>query len=439
MGHSLTRISHRFLCENISAGNGVLIKMRTHWLMGIGCSLLSLGAGAASLEWPQFGGPNRNFTSDAKGLANSWPDAGPRKLWSRPLGDGYSGIAVDGPVLYTMYRRGEQEVVLAAETATGKTIWEHADPAPFRSYMRMEHGPGPHVTPLVTANAVYTAGILGNLLCLDKKTGKVLWSHDLHGEFNGTPMNRGYSGNPIAWKNSIIMKAGGAGHAFIAFDQKDGRVLWQKQDFQNSPSSPVLIKVDGQDQLVTTMTDDVAGIHPDSGELLWTHPHKTHHGLNIALPYWTPGDNTLFVTAAYDGGCRALQLRVVDGKTVVKELWATNRMRVHIGNLMRIGDVLYGSNGDFGPAPLTALDVKTGKVLWQDRAFAKATFLYADGKFIVVDEDGNLALATVSPAGLKVLAKGALLESNAWTAPALAGTTLYVRDRHSLMAFDLRQ
>ncbi len=56
----------------------------------------------------------------------------------------------------------------------------------------------------------------------------------------------------------------------------------------------------------------------------------------------------------------------------------------------------------------------------------------------MVDEDGNLSLATVSPAGLKVLSRAALLHSNAWTAPALAGATLYVRDRHSLMALDLR-
>lgn len=399
--------------------------------------LLCAAAQAASLEWPQLAGPHRDFTSDAKGLADSWPDTGPKKLWSRELGDGYSGIAVDGPVLYTMYRRGEQEITLAADAATGKTIWEHAENAPFRSYMRMEHGPGPHATPLITANAVFAVGILANLLCLDKETGKVLWSRDLYGEFNGTPMNRGYSGSPIAWKDTIIMKIGGAGHAFIALNQKDGKVVWQKQDFENSPASPLLIKVDGQDELVAVMSDEVAGVNPDTGDLLWTHPHRTMHGLNISLPLWT-NDNTLFITSAYNGGCRALELHVVGGKTVVKELWNTNRMRVHIGNLLRIGDTVYGSSGDFGPAPLTALEAKTGKVVWQDRTFPKATFLYADGKLIVVDEDGNLSLATVSPDGLKVLSRAALLRSNAWTAPALVGTTLYVRDRSTLMALDLR-
>jgi outer membrane protein assembly factor BamB len=391
----------------------------------------------ASLEWPQFAGPHRNFTSDTQGLANSWPASGPKRLWSRELGEGYSGISVDGAALYTMYRRGSDEVTLAAATATGKTIWEHTENAAFRSGMAMENGPGPHATPLVTADAVYAVGILANLVCLDKKTGKVIWSHDLWREFNGTPMDRGYSVSPIAWKDTVIMKVGGAGHALVAFNQKNGKVVWQKQDFANSPSSPIVVKVDGQDQLVAVMGDEIVGINPDSGDLLWKYPHTTSWHLNIALPLWTD-DNTLFVSSAYNGGCVALQLHVVDGKTQVKEIWSNNRMRVHIGNLLRIGDTLYGSSGDFGPAPLTALDAKTGRVLWQDRAFPKATFLYADGKLIAVDEDGNLSLATVSPAGLKVLSHAALLRSNAWTAPALVGTALYVRDRHTLMALDLR-
>jgi outer membrane protein assembly factor BamB len=398
--------------------------------------ICAAAAYGASLEWPQFAGPHRNFTSDSTGLANSWPAAGPKRLWSRDLGDGYSGIAVDGGVLYTMYRRGSEEVTLAASAATGKTIWEHVERAPFRPDMAMENGPGPHATPLITASAVYTVGILANLQCLDKKTGKVIWSRDLYREYNATPMDRGYSGSPIAWKDSIIMKVGGAGHALIAFNQKDGNVLWQRQDFKNSPSSPVLIQVDGQEQVVAPMSDDIVAVNPANGDLLWKYPHSTSWGLNIALPLWSD-DHTLYVSSAYNGGCVALELHVVNGKTQVKELWNSNRMRVHIGNLLRLGDTLYGSSGDFGPAPFTALDARTGKLLWQDREFPKATFLYADGKLIVVDEDGNLSLATVSRTGLKVLAKSALLRSNAWTAPSLAGATLYVRDRHSMMALDL--
>jgi hypothetical protein len=55
-----------------------------------------------------------------------------------------------------------------------------------------------------------------------------------------------------------------------------------------------------------------------------------------------------------------------------------------------------------------------------------------------VDEDGNLALANFSPQGLKVVSRAALLHNNAWTAPSVAGSRLYLRDRTTMMALDLR-
>ena len=135
------------------------------------------------------------------------------------------------------------------------------------------------------------------------------------------------------------------------------------------------------------------------------------------------------MSSAYSTGSRAIELRQAGGKTTVAEKWFSNRMRVHIGTIIRLGDHVYASSGDFGPAFLTAVDLKTGKIAWQDRSFARAQLLYADGKLIILDEDGNLGLATVSPQGLKVLARAAVLSNVAWTPPTLAGTTLYVRDR----------
>jgi outer membrane protein assembly factor BamB len=394
--------------------------------------------GAGPLEWPQWGGPHGNFKSDAKGLANSWPAGGPKKLWSRPLGDGYSAISVDGGVLYTMYRTGHDEIVLAADASTGKTIWEHRYDATFQPGMGMENGPGPYATPLVTDAGVYAIGILGNLICLNKKTGKVVWSHDLYKEFDGTFFNRGYSPSPVAYRNTVIMKVGGAGHALIAFDQKTGKEVWRtRQKFDNAPATPLLVQVDGQDHLITMMSDEVVAVDPSNGRLLWTSPHRTMYGLNITTPVWGD-DKVVFVTSAYTGGSRALQLSGANGRMSAKELWASNRMRVHFSTAIRVGDHVYGSSGDFGPAPMTAVEVKTGKVVWQDRSFPKANFIYADGKFIVLDEDGTLSLATFSPQGAKVLSRVSLLQNNAWTVPSLAGTTLYLRDRRSMMALDLR-
>ncbi len=410
-----------------------------------GALLSASGESAPSSEWPQWGGPKGNFTTDSRGLANSWPSSGPKKLWSRDLGDGYSAIAVSGGKLYTMYReitrfwqigKVDNDVVIAIDADSGKTMWEYRNPAPFAPKMQMENGPGPHATPLVVGNRVYTVGVMGVLHCLDTQSGKVIWSHDLYKEYSAPVRGRGYSSSPIAHKNTVILPVGGPGQAVIAFNQKDGSVAWKKQDLDWGPSTPLVINLDGQDQLVFFGADTVAGLDPNNGDLLWSHPHRTQWGLNISTPMWSEG-NLLFCSSAYNGGSRVLQLDRMGGKTSVKQLWFNNRMRVHIGNVIRLGEYVLGSSGDFGPAFLTAINIKTGEIAWQDRSFAKASFVYADGKLIIIDEDGNLALATASPQGLKIHSKVGLLNSNAWTVPSLVGTRLYVRDRKIIMALDL--
>ena len=142
-----------------------------------GLTLLLLISGSASAQtsgWPQWGGPNRNFKSDTTGLASSWPATGPRQLWSRELGEGYSSIVAADGTLYTMYRKGEDEIVIALDAQTGKTAWEYRYSAPFLKGMDMVNGPGPHATPLIVGDFLYTAGVTGKLLCLDRRTGKLV-------------------------------------------------------------------------------------------------------------------------------------------------------------------------------------------------------------------------------------------------------------------------
>jgi outer membrane protein assembly factor BamB len=392
---------------------------------------------AQTADWNQWGGASRNFKSTAKGLAASWSAGGPRKLWQRPFGDGYSAIAATDNKLFTMYRKGETEVVVALDAANGKTLWEYAYAAPFAKEYDMSNGEGPHATPLVVGNLVFTAGATGKLHGLNRLTGKPVWMHDLIKEFNGTIRVNGYSCSPLAYRNTVIMQVGGQGNALIAFNQKDGSVVWKKHDFKNSTSSPIIINLEGQEQLVAFMFDDIVGIDPNNGELLWSYKHTTDFGLNTSTPVWGE-DNLLFVSSGYGGGSRVLKLNKTAGKTTPEEVWFSRTMRVHFSNCIRIGDVVYGSSGDFGPAFFTAMNIKTGKVLWRDRNIARSSFVYADGRFILLDEDGNLILAAPTEQGVIIQAKVALLNNNSWTVPTLIGTTLYVRDRKNLMALDLK-
>ena len=399
--------------------------------------------GTAGADWTQWGGPGRNFISDATGLASSWPAYGPPRLWNRRLGEGHSSILAEGGRLYTMYRplgllsllwHSEEEVVAALDAATGKTIWEFRYPSSTDG-IDFSEGAGPHSTPLIVGNRLYALSSRGELFALDKATGGRIWSHDLAKEYEAWTFHRGATCSPLAYKNTVIVSMGGRNQAVAAFDQQTGALVWKSGAVEVSPASPILIDVDGQPQLVVFGGDQVAGLDPATGRTLWSHPHKTQWGLNISTPVWSAG--SLFLSSAYGTGSRALELRHVAGKTTVSELWASPKVRVHFGTVIGLGDYVYGSSGDFGPAFITAIEMKSGRIVWQDRAFARAHLLYADGKLIVLDEDGTLGLAAISPQGLKVLARASILSSVAWTPPTLSGTTLYVRDRKSIAAFNL--
>jgi len=105
--------------------------------------------------------------------------------------------------------------------------------------------------------------------------------------------------------------------------------------------------------------------------------------------------------------------------------------------VIRVGDVVYGSSGDFSALLLTALDIKTGNVLWQERQKGRASAVYADGKFILLREDGTCLLARLTPKRMTVQAEAKLFDGRGWTAPTLDGKRLYVRNRKEIMAWRL--
>jgi outer membrane protein assembly factor BamB len=392
---------------------------------------------AATPQWGQWAGPNRNFQVAWRPIAEMWPQSGPRVVWKRPLPFGSSSVVVDGKRLYTMYRDGDNEVVVALEAATGRTIWEYKYPAVFLKGMNMNTGPGPHATALVVDDGLYTAGVTGKFHCLDKKTGKVLWTRGLIEEMGGTVMLRGYSNSPLRYRDTVIVMVGGKGHTIAALDLKTGATRWQGGDFANSQSSPVLINVDGEEQVACVVEKAVAGFDPASGRLLWSHPHENRGGDITSTLIWG-ADNLLFFSGAYQGGSRTLQLSRPNGSTVVKELWFHSQLRVHHSNVMRIGDYVYGSNGDFAGVTYVCLNIRTGQIMWRERSMPRANALLVGDRAILLDEEGVLHLAKLSPDGLKVICSFQVLENLSWTPPSIAGTRLYVRDRKSIAAIELK-
>ena len=383
-------------------------------------------------QWPQWGGPNRNFTVETEGLADEWPEEGPKKLWHRALGDGYSAIVVERPRLYTMYRRGDEEVVISLDASTGKTLWEHAYNAKVipEPYVDTQHGTGPNATPLLIDDHIYTMGFTAKLHCLNKTTGEIVWFHDLIGEYAAPMLYFGHSASPVRYKGTVIVLAGGPGQSVMAFDLKDGSVVWKSQTLAVSYASPIIVTVEGEDQLVALVASEVVGLDPRDGRLLWRHAHENQYKSNLSTPVWD-GQERLFISN-YGAGSRGLQLTRAEGRTTVSELWYQRKMQIAHSNAIRIGDFLYGASVGF----IAAINLKTGEIAWRERS-PMANFVYTGRVVIFLKENGRLGLGELMPHGLSVHAECQIAEPPSWTVPTLVGTRLYVRDKKNVMALDL--
>jgi len=371
--------------------------------------------------------------------------SGPKELWRRKLGVGYSAIVADDGVLYTMYRKtpsAEDEIVIALSAETGETLWEVANPAPIvGSPDRRWGGGGPNATPLIVEDRLYTLGSRAALRCLDKTTGKLLWSRDLvseYGALRASKTGEGHSASPIAYKSFVIVAVGSrkvdppaGGKSVIAFDQMTGREVWSSLDFGFQHASPILVRIGDQDMLVLDAPPDVVGVDPNTGITLWSHTLSAEHATPSPV---FDGKNAIFFVGVGDTPVATLiRLRIEKKKIVPEVVWEDRRLRINVGTPVLVDGHLYGSTDHV----LFGMDIKTGKRLWIERGFPRASCVYADGKLITLDENGTLSVATASPQGLTIHDQHTIAARYSLTVPTLVGTSLYVRDRGEIMALDL--
>jgi outer membrane protein assembly factor BamB len=395
------------------------------WVRPPSVFMACLLADSASAQWPQWGGRDRNFHSSATGLAEEWPEAGPRKIWERTLGPGFSSIVVDEQRLFTMYRSGDDEVVVALDAGTGATEWEHRYRTPSVS-------DGPNSTPTIAGGRVYALGVSGMLCALHEDSGELAWSHDLAGEYGARGPQYGFSASPLVHRESLILPVGGAGYGVAAFALADGELLWHAHDLEEVYASPVLIEVEGEAQVAVLAAGKLVGLSPETGELLWSEPIEGDQ--NIATPVWC-SDRLLCVTAS-PGGSVGLRFSKVDGKTRVERVWKNDKLQIGQTTVVRAGDYLYGSTGN-DPFFVTAIHAETGEIAWQEQGFSLANVLSADGKILLLDYEGVLGLASARPEAWKVRSKVSMLEREAFTTPTLADKSLYLRDQKRIIALDL--
>src|ERR1043165_31799 len=196
-------------------------------------------------DWPQWLGPRRDGSSTEKVAA--WKEA-LKVLWTKPVGEGHSSpVVADGKVyLLTKVKDKSEEQLTAFDAVKGDVVWEQAyERSPFKSLF----GNGPRGTPAVVDGKVYTFGITGVLTCWDAKSGKQAWQKDTLTEFGAKNLFFGLSGSPLIDGDKVFVNVGAkddkkhakeGSNSIVAFNKKDGSVVWHNLDDGASYSSPIV-------------------------------------------------------------------------------------------------------------------------------------------------------------------------------------------------------
>jgi outer membrane protein assembly factor BamB len=390
--------------------------------------------------WPQFHGPNRDNISTEKGLLKKWPENGPTLLWTTGgLGHGFSSISIADGMIYTAGSIGDNTVVIALNL-NGKILWQVKNGKAWTGAY-----PGSRSTPTIDGNRLYHQNPHGSMVCLNAKTGDIIWQLNIIEKFNSTIPRWALSESLLVDGDHLISCPGGPQTCMVALDKTNGNVVWKAPSTGESAgyASPALFEYEGL-RIITTLTSkSIIGVNADTGELLWRIKHETYYDENIMMPIFHDGE--VFVSTVVVGSVK-WKVNVKDGNVSLEEIWRTKKLDSHHGGVILVNENLYGSStirnslGRGLSQELVCLDWKTGRIKYTDRC-VEVSLTYADGMLYALSIDGVMGLVQLTPSGHKLVSyfeipKGG--KGKSWAHPVVCGGRLYIRHSEFLYAYSLR-
>jgi len=410
-----------------------------------GATGASASKGAATSDWPQWRGPERDGISQEKGLLKQWPAEGPKLLWQvNDIGDGYSTPSVAGKRIYLMSNRGfENEFVQALSTEDGKPVWTTRVGNVGSPYDFL-YGKA-RSTPTVDGAFIYALGSDGDLACLETRTGKIQWQKNIKKEFGGKPGPWSYAESPLVDGDVVVVTPGGAEATLVALNKKTGAVIWKSAVPDGDPAayaSAIVVHAGGRKQYVQFLSKGIVGVDAKTGQFLWRYAEVAKGMAQMVTP--VARDGYVYGGANEIGG-GLVQLRSDSGGVAADKVYFARGLPSSMGGSVLVGDYLYGAGAD----GLVAIEFTTGKVKWQSEGIGSGSIAYADGQLYIHGHNGNVALIEATPEAYRekgrftppVQPKRRRLgpyPEKAWSYPVIANGRLYIRDTGTLWAYDIK-
>ena len=404
-------------------------------------------------DWPQWGGPQRDAVWRESGIVETLPKGILPRVWSTPIGEGYSGPAVaNGRVFITDRIRGQggegTERVLALDAANGEILWKHEYPCTYT----VSYPAGPRATPVIDDGKVYTIGAMGHMFCAEVASGDILWSKNFPKGLGTKLPTWGMAASPLVDGDQLITLVGAPDGLIISFDKNTGEELWRAiDDPAIGYSPPVIFEFGNSRQLIIWHPTHISSLDPKTGQVNWQVPFQIRSGLTA--PMARQHGNRIFVTAFYNG---PMMIEVAEDGSSAEVVWKGNsdsEIRTDgIHSIMSTpwfdGKNIYGVDS-YGQ--LRGLNAKTGKRHWETRKptgegrWWNVFIIPHKDRYFLHNEQGELITARLTPEGYEETSRALLVEPTRkvqrrmtiWSHPAFAMKSVFARNDKEIVRVDL--
>lgn len=418
-----------------------------NWPQFRGPNGTGIGTGSPPVTWNVSTGENVKWKVDVEGLAHSSPI-----VWGDRI---YLTTAVSSadaePELKTGWLGGSGDPaaedaawtwkVICLNRATGKTIWSrdaHTGAAKVKRHAKATHA---NCTPATDGEHVVAYFASEGLYCFDVE-GKLIWKKDLGlidtGPYNAPDLQWGAASSPIIYDGKVIVQCDANNIGFWAvFDVTDGKELLRvKRDEVSTWSTPVVHVGPDRTQVVLNGYKHMGGYDLSSGKELWW----LSGGGDVPVPTPQVAKDVIVLTNGHGRSPIYAIDPAAEGDVSPKDddskteglRWNRRGGGSYMPTPIIVGENLYVGNDN---GILFVVDVRTGEKKYKVRlgsggATFSASPVSAGGRIYLADEDGNVYVVQAGDE-YKLLATNPMNETCMAT-PAISDGELFVRTRKHL-------
>ncbi|MBL7969017.1 MAG: PQQ-binding-like beta-propeller repeat protein [Prolixibacteraceae bacterium] len=410
----------------------------------------------------QWRGPNRDGIYPEKNLLKTWPETGPKLLWtSETIGSGYGSPVVTVDKLFI---NGEVNRIahIFAFDLKGKLLWKAANGPEFFGEGYSANFPGARSAPTVYNDLVYVCSGMGRVACLEAATGKERWAVNMVTDLGGKLNMFGYSESLFVDDAKVYCYPGGTDSNVVALDRFTGKTVWTSKALGDPVSfcSPMMIRLPERDIkkklrdvssgeiiekldhypelniLVTLSHSYLLGLNAKTGELLWSHKEDSVklEGEHCNTPIYA--DGFIYSISGDENGNGAYKIRLSDDGKSIREVWRNGKIKNPLGGFVKIGDRVYTTSDD---KKLKVLDSNSGQIV-ETLSGLKGSLIAADNLLLCYTDNGYVNLINGVGTKLEVAGKFKITkgEKEHFAHPVIAHGVLYVRHGNVLMAYQVK-